>query len=169
MSQFSVSSSLDLPSGYILKDLTSFPPKERQSIVTKVTRIEKKTFPSSELFDFNSELKKKNTSMVLAMKSDSSGELVGYLVYLRTNRLVLLHKICVIEQEREKGIGKCLVHSLQQHLEKGGCYSIQLWVDEARNPARKLYQSCGFQQIDRCLDYYGAGRTGLKMQLSNEK
>jgi ribosomal protein S18 acetylase RimI-like enzyme len=156
-------------SGIYLKDLASFSPKERQSIVEKVAKIEKKTFPSSEAFDFNTELKKKNTNMVLAMAEGEPGQLVGYLVYLRMKRLALLHKICVVEQEREKGVGRCLIHSLLHHLEKGGCTSIQLWVDEARKPARALYQTFGFQQVDRCLDYYGPGRTGLKMQLSIEK
>jgi ribosomal protein S18 acetylase RimI-like enzyme len=155
--------------GFYLKDLASFSPKERLSIVEKVVKIEKKTFPSSEAFDFGVELKKKNTNMVLAMKEGESEQLVGYLVYLRTKRLALLHKICVVEQERGKGVGRCLIHSLHHHLEKGGCSSIQLWVDEARKPARALYQSTGFQQVDRCLDYYGPGRTGLKMQLFIEK
>ncbi|KAF2794745.1 acetyltransferas-like protein [Melanomma pulvis-pyrius CBS 109.77] len=154
---------------FFLKDLSSFPPKERQVIVVKVAKVERKTFPSSEAFDFDAELKKKNTNMVLAMKDGGSNELVGYLVYLRMKRLALIHKICVVEQEREKGVGACLVHSLRQVLEKGGCCDIQLWVDEARKPARALYLSCGFQQIDQCLDYYGPGRTGLKMQLSFEK
>ena len=156
-------------SGFYLKDLASFPLKERHSIVEKVAKIEKKTFPSSEAFNFDAELKKKNTNMVLAMKEGEPEQPVGYLVYLRMKRLALLHKICVVEQEREKGVGRCLIHSLHHHLEKGGCTSIQLWVDEARKPARALYQSLGFQQVDRCLDYYGPGRTGLKMQLSIEK
>jgi ribosomal protein S18 acetylase RimI-like enzyme len=154
---------------YHIKDLSSFTPKDRQEIVERVKRIEKKNFPTSEAFDFDAELKKKNTSMVLAIKGGGSQELVGYLVYLRLKRLALLHKICVIEPMRAKGVGKSLIHSLRQALEKGGSQSIHLWVDEARSPARALYQSCGFEQIDRCEDYYGPGRHALKMQLSVEK
>ncbi|PSN64055.1 acyl-CoA N-acyltransferase [Corynespora cassiicola Philippines] len=156
------------PEGFLFKDLASFPAKERGAVIEKVVKIEKKTFPSSEAFDFDAELRKKNTSMVLVLrKADST--VAGYLVYLRMKRMALLHKICVVESERGKGIGKCLIHSLRAQLEKGGCQSIQLWVDEARAPARALYKSCEFQQVDRCLDYYGPGRTGLKMQLPIEK
>lgn len=156
---------------FCIKDLSSFSPKERPAIIEKVSRIEKKTFPSSEAFDFHTELKKKNTTMILAMRRASAGsepELVGYLVYLRMRRLTLLHKVCVVEHERGRGVGKCLIHSLQSRVEKGGCDGIHLWVDETRMPARALYDSCGFQQIDRCTDYYGPGRTGLKMQRSME-
>lgn len=149
----------------LVKDLYLFNPKERTAILANIIKIEKRAFPSSEAFDFESELRKKNTSIILAVKNTSPTEPIGYLVYLRIRRLTLLHKICVVEQEREHGVGKCLIHSLRLLLEKGGSEKIHLWVDEARKPARALYNSCGFQQIDRCVDYYGPGRTGLKMQL----
>lgn len=152
-----------------LKELATFSPKERETILKRVIRIEKKSFPTSEAFDFTSELRKKHTNMIIAVKDGDASELIGYLVYLRVKRLTVLHKICVVEQEREKGVGKCLIHSLRLLVEKGGCDCIHLWVDEARKPARALYDSCGFQQIDRCPDYYGPGRTGLKMQLPIEK
>jgi ribosomal protein S18 acetylase RimI-like enzyme len=159
-----------LTGGYQIVNLASVNPKERQHIIERVIKIERKVFPSSEAFDFGTELKKKNTTMLLATKKDGETTTVtGYLVYLRMKKVVLLHKVCVIEQMRGQGIGKSLVHSLLRHLEKGGCHSIQLWVDEARMPARALYQSFGFQQSDYCLDYYGPGRNGLKMQLSLEK
>ncbi|KAF2178110.1 acetyltransferas-like protein [Zopfia rhizophila CBS 207.26] len=154
--------------GFHLRDLASYSPKDRSTVVEKVSKIEKRTFPSNEVFDFITELKKKNTNMILAVNDGDAMELAGYLVYLRTKRLALLHKICVVEQKREKGIAKAMIHSLRLHLEKGACQSIQLWVDENRKSARALYASCDFEQIDRCLDYYGPGRTGLKMQLNIE-
>jgi hypothetical protein len=43
----------------------------------------------------------------------------GYLLYVRVGRLALLHRICVTREEREKVVGKCLVHSLRQFLQKG--------------------------------------------------
>lgn len=154
---------------FIIQDLTSYPSKDREGLVDKVTKIERKTFPSSEAFDFKSELKKKNTTMLLVFSNSDPTAVVGYLVFLRMKRLALLHKICVVQSMRGKGIGKRLVCSLREMLEKGGCQTIQLWVDEVRQPARALYQACGFEQMDRCEDYYGPGRTGLKMQLSIEE
>jgi ribosomal protein S18 acetylase RimI-like enzyme len=149
-------------------NLASFCPKEREQILARVSKIERKNFPSSEVFDFDAELKKKNTNMFLAIERDDMSGLAGYLVFTRVKKLALLHKICVIEEMRGKGVGKSLIHSLRLLLEKGGCYCIQLWVDEARSPARALYQASGFQQCGRCVDYYGPGRTGLKMELHIE-
>ncbi|KAF2004990.1 hypothetical protein P154DRAFT_484447, partial [Amniculicola lignicola CBS 123094] len=110
---------------FYLKNFASFPSKDRQSIVEKVSRIEKRAFPSSEVLDFAAELKKKNTTMIIAFREDDS-QVIGYLVYMRTKRLALLHKLCVVEQERKKGVGKSLMHSLRSALEKGGCRSIHL-------------------------------------------
>ncbi|KAF2256401.1 hypothetical protein BU26DRAFT_412890, partial [Trematosphaeria pertusa] len=111
-----------------LKELATFSPKERETILKRVIRIEKKSFPTSEAFDFTSELRKKHTNMIIAVKDGDASELIGYLVYLRVKRLTVLHKICVVEQEREKGVGKCLIHSLRLLVEKGGCDCIHLAI-----------------------------------------
>ncbi|KAH7125409.1 acetyltransferase-like protein [Dendryphion nanum] len=148
-----------------IQELSSIPLKDRLICLQKVHKIEKKSFPSSEAFDFETELKKKNTTLILVTKPDASINVIGYLVFLRIKRTALLHKICLTEQERGRGVGKILMLSVRTYLEKGGCDNIQLWVDEARTPAKALYQSCGFGEIDQCADYYGPGRTALKMQL----
>ncbi|KAH6639365.1 acyl-CoA N-acyltransferase [Boeremia exigua] len=155
----------NVPSGFALQIITACPPKDRDALAAKLAKLEKKIFPSSEAFDYNIELKKKNIGIVLASKQGSD-ELVGYLVFQRQKSLAWLHKLATIEQERGKGIARCLVHSLYQQMKKGGCRTVVLWVDEARNPARALYTSCGFQETERLEDYYGPGRTALKMELA---
>ena len=155
----------NVPSNIVLQVFTTCPPKDRESLAAKVAKLEKKIFPSSEAFDYSVELKKKNIGLILASREESQ-ELVGYLVFQRQKGLAWLHKLAVIEQERGKGIARCLVHSLCQQMKKGGCRTIVLWVDEARDPARALYASCGFVQIERLPDYYGPGRTALKMELA---
>jgi axial budding pattern protein 2 len=155
--------------GVRITDLTAYTPKQQQGLLTEVKRIEKKTFPSSEAIDFETELKKRNTKVVLAVIGDGQSiEAVGYLLYLRMKRIVLLHKICVSQAHRQRGIGKALISSLRSRQENEGADCIQLWVDEDRAPARALYASLGFGQVDRCIDYYGPGRTGLKMLLKLE-
>ena len=154
-----------VPSGVVLQIITACPPKDREALATKVAKLEKKIFPSSEAFDYSVELKKKNIGLILASK-EGSQELVGYLVFQRQKSLAWLHKLATIEQERGKGIARCLVHSLCQQMKKGGCRTIVLWVDEARSPARALYTSCGFQEVERLPDYYGPSRTALKMELA---
>lgn len=156
---------VSIPSGIVLQVITACPPKDRETMAAKIAKLEKKIFPSSEAFDYNVELRKKNIGLILASR-EGSQEVVGYLVFQRQKSLAWLHKLATIEQERGKGIARCLVHSLAQQMKKGGCRTIVLWVDEARSPARSLYTSCGFQQVERLPDYYGLGRTALKMELA---
>lgn len=155
-----------VPPGFVVKDLFAFSPEDRQIMGRKVAKIEKKVFPSSESFDYDVELKKKNIGLILAFREGHPDNVVAYLVHQRMKRLVWLHKLCVIEQEREHGLGRCLVRSLQYQMKRGGCQSIYLWVDEHRKPARALYATCGFQQIEHRPDYYAPGRAGLKMELA---
>ncbi|KAI9709163.1 MAG: hypothetical protein M1812_007748 [Candelaria pacifica] len=139
--------------------------RSKQDILEVIKRVEKKTFPTNEVFQFDQELKKHNTYLVCAMKEDAwdRKELVAYMVYLRIKRLVLLHKICVREQYRRKGIARLMLDDFCKAMQKSGCDSIQLWVDEARVPARRLYSLYGFVQVMSVNDYYSLGRTGLKM------
>lgn len=153
------------PSGIVLGDFSSLPSKERASYADKVAKLERKVFPKDEGFDYEVELKKKNIGVMLAVKEGDTGQLVAYLVYQRMKRVVWLHKLCVVEQERQRGIGRCLVHALRHHMEKGGSESIQLWVDEHRGPARALYEACGFRQVEIRPAYYAPGRAGLKLEL----
>ncbi|KAF9740793.1 hypothetical protein PMIN01_00332 [Paraphaeosphaeria minitans] len=153
-----------LPSGIVLQSIAACPPKDRESLAAKLAKFEKKLFPSSVAFDYGVELKKKNIGIILVFK-EGTQELVAYLVYQRQKSLAWLHKLATIEQERRKGIAKCLVDFLRQQMKKGGCQTIVLWVDEARDPARALYASCGFQQIERLTNYYGPGRTAIKLSL----
>jgi ribosomal protein S18 acetylase RimI-like enzyme len=151
---------------HTLKDFTALSPKERVAVAQRVAKLERKIFPSNEGFDYDVELKKKNIGLILAFKEDDLTQVVAYLVYQRMKRVIWLHKLCVIEQERQKGIGKCLIYALCHQMNKSGGESIQLWVDEHRGPARELYKACGFQQIEVRPDYYAPGRAGLKMEVS---
>lgn len=152
------------PPGIVLQVITACPPKDRVALAAKVAKLEKKIFPSSEAFDYSVELKKKNIGLILASR-EGSQEPISYLVFQRLKSQAWLHKLATVERERGQGIARCLIHTLCQQMKKGGCRTIVLWVDEARDPARALYVSCGFQQIERLPDYYGPGRTALKMEL----
>lgn len=152
-------------SNLVLKDYNQLPAQERIIAGQKVARLERKIFPANESFDYEVELKKKNIGLILAFQNDDPETLIGYLVYQRMKRLAWLHKLCVIEPQRKKGIGRSLLCTMQKQMERGGGESILLWVDEHRTPARALYESCGFQQIEVRPDYYAPGRAGLKLEL----
>lgn len=162
-----------------ISDIHSLKENEALDILAQIARVERKTFPSSEAFDFNAQLwrKKPNTRVIYAMDTPSIGSvapsrtfsaLVAYAVYVRQRGAALLHKVCVTESLRGKGIGYKIMEYIRQRLEKEGCYYIQLWVDDARKPARALYARCGFQDREKVYDYYAPGRTGIRMVLELE-
>jgi ribosomal protein S18 acetylase RimI-like enzyme len=153
------------PPGFVVKDFSSYSPKSRSAIADKVAKLERKVFPAIEHFSYDVELKKKNTGLLLVFRENDNEQLIAYLVYQRMRRLAWLHKLCVIEQERGRGLGKALIYYLRLQMEKGGCSTIFLWVDESRESARALYKSCGFQLSECRPDYYGPGRTALKLEL----
>jgi axial budding pattern protein 2 len=85
---------------------------------------------------------------------------------VRHRNTALLHKLCVLEAYRRNGIGeRLLLHATREKLVNEGCERVQLWVDKSRSPARNLYAKCGFEEKEEVLDYYSAGRTGIRMVL----
>jgi len=150
---------------FAVRNFASFSPTERARLAEQVTRLEKRVFPAIEHFNYGIELKKKNVGLIVAIKRSDPNRVVAYLVYQRMKRLAWLHKLCVVEQEREKGLGKRLILALCAQMRRGGCQSIHLWVDESREPARALYASCQFKQCERRQDYYSNGRSALRLVL----
>jgi ribosomal protein S18 acetylase RimI-like enzyme len=153
------------------------------SLLNRVEHIERKTFPANEVFDFSTELNKRNTQLFCAFytpggesksressitESHSDKEtiiLVGYLVIARTGRTALLHKVCVDTQYRRRGVGKWMIQEALEGLRKRKCERVALWVDVERVAARSLYTGCGFEVVQRVEGYYAPGRTGVKMAL----
>ncbi|MCJ1475309.1 hypothetical protein MMC13_003971 [Lambiella insularis] len=138
------------------------------NLLNKVNRAEKKIFPKDEALDFEVELKKRNTGLVILLgtmdsRSYEDCPIAAYLLYARFHGIALVHKVCVLEVYRRQGCARNLLLFLQDRLRSQGCKRLQLWVDEGRHPARTLYDSLGFRVIDLVDNYYGVGRNGIKM------
>ncbi|KAI5809577.1 acyl-CoA N-acyltransferase [Peziza echinospora] len=138
------------------------------ALLLSIKNAEKHTFPTSERFDFDSELLKRTTNLYCLYTKESGNKpnpiLLGYIVFLRTKALTRIHKVCVVESMRGQGIGTYMVTKVLKELKKGGAGQVDLWVDEARVPARALYKNCGFVEKETVLDYYGKGRNGIRMK-----
>ena len=139
-------------------------PAARITLLSAIEKIEKKNFPTKEALDFASELKKRNTELLVYLGPDSL--VIAYAIFNRVGKVALVHKIFVDEQYRRQGIASKMLKGHIYRLSRQGCANVQLWVDETREPARKLYQGMGFEEIDCLKDYYSLGRTGIKMKLS---
>ena len=143
----------------------------REVILPQIKQCEKKNFPSSETFNFEVELKKKNIVMVVILRNNNLSatkpELVAYLIlsHPKAGHTALLHKVCVVKEYRCQGIAKLTLQSEIEKL-KRQCSKIQLWVHKDNTPAMELYKSLGFESVREVENYYGPGRIGIQMSLS---
>ncbi|KAL1956971.1 hypothetical protein VTO42DRAFT_6460 [Malbranchea cinnamomea] len=185
-----------MASSLVLNDIHALGKSDATNIIEQITRIEKRTFPTSEAFEFDLSLwrKKPNTRVIYGVlltsnpsngngrshNGDDSGrttsrtngnlsKVVAYAVYVRIKGTALLHKVCIAEPYRHQGLGKALMGYIEQRLRKEGCRNVHLWVDQDREAARRLYAACGFEERERVVDYYGPGRTGIKMILDLDR
>lgn len=157
-----------------VSDIHTLKRNEALEILARISRVEKKTFPTNEAFGFDEELwrKKPNTRVLYGTHAPADGappDLAAYAVYVRQKGMALLHKVCVVEAYRRQGVGQQLMSYIHERLRKEGCQYIQLWVDGAREPARALYRRCGFEEREVIPDYYAPGRTGIRMVLDLER
>lgn len=119
--------------------------------------------------NFDVELLKRNVMLVvLAQEPCNTAKLalVAYLLVSRVRTTAYLHKLLVLEHFRHHGLAKQLVNRQIEELRHRGCVQVQFWVDENRQPARNLYRSIGFEEIERIENYYAPGRAGINMALS---
>ncbi|KAL9138545.1 MAG: hypothetical protein Q9175_000227 [Cornicularia normoerica] len=108
--------------------------------------------------DFSTELRKRNTDLVVVVDDAGAStpampKLVAYMIFvhLKAGKAVLLHKICVLEDYRRRGIAKIVLEIQAERLKKQGCSKIQLWVDEGNVPARRLYKVLGLEELGKGL------------------
>ncbi|PGH06181.1 hypothetical protein GX51_02569 [Blastomyces parvus] len=178
-----------------IHDLNALTHKPRAlEILAQINRIERKTFPPSEAFDFSDEAlyrRKPNTHILYATAADedtttstststslamaaksatrrpttTTTPIIAYALYVRQKSTALLHKVCVAEPFRGQGVGRQLLTYVLERSLGARCLAVQLWVDERREAARALYGGCGFVEVEGVEDYYGAGRRGLRMVL----
>ncbi|KAL8659421.1 MAG: hypothetical protein Q9226_000448 [Calogaya cf. arnoldii] len=131
------------------RDLHQSRKPPHQEILDQIKHAERKIFPRNEAFDFVLELKKRNTELIVIVDDDSESSspiVAAYAVYAHTQKWTLLHKLCVLENFRRRGIARRLLLFQHQKLLLRGRSKVQLWVDEERVSASQLYSSIGFVQ-----------------------
>ncbi|KAL4914217.1 acyl-CoA N-acyltransferase [Aspergillus aurantiobrunneus] len=164
-----------MPENLTISDIHSLGLTQAIEILSQIARIEKKTFPTSEAFPFGEELwrKKPNTRVLYVTRTSHSTQsqppLIAYALYVRQKGIALLHKVCVAEPFRQRGVGMQLMEYIRTRLQKEGCQYVHLWVDKARGSARSLYIRNGFKEQKELPDYYAPGRHGIKMILDLER
>lgn len=183
----------------------ALPSLHNADMLAQIKQLEKRTFPKNEAMDFEAELKKRNTELIVVLDTSPPSEaislkttqasrrppkslldseknhdpsskddtlsldqtsptlIVAYVLHARSAGTSLVHKVCVAEKYRRRGIARQLLTMPKTKLEGQGCERIQLWVDWQRDSAIDLYKSVGFRRVDGARDYYGVDRHGIKM------
>lgn len=155
-----------------LHELHRLDKADTHAVLHQLARLERKAFPSHEAFPFDSKLVKQPNASVIFLTDDALHPLTrpiqAYAVCVRFRGAMLLHKICVAEFWRRKGLGKHLMGHIILRAQSMSCRSVELWVCESRTAARRLYSKCGFSETQSMQDYYSVGRHAIKMVLSLE-
>ena len=93
---------------------------------------------------FESELGKRNFELTLIVEEASAQHrprLVAYIGITRTKGKAFLHKVCVVEDYRNRGIASRVLRLQLEKMKLQGCDVVQLWVDECREPAKHCMAS----------------------------
>lgn len=95
-------------------------------------------------------------SIVLAAETlkDETKQKVGVLIASKTFVESDIYMIVVREEYKQRGIGQQLLQALVAYCRKENLEKIFLEVRESNCPARKLYESVGFEKIGRRRAYY---------------
>lgn len=120
--------------------------------VSEVAELEKMCFsaPWSEK-SVASELENPLSLWLVATEQDRVLGYVGSQTVLGESDMM---NLAVAPAARCQGIGRQLVETLAEALQKNGSHCLTLEVRQSNLPAQKLYGALGFQQIGRRPGYY---------------
>ncbi|UYM03832.1 ribosomal protein S18-alanine N-acetyltransferase [Solicola gregarius] len=90
---------------------------------------------------------------------------VGYASVMATGDLADLQRVAVRPDRRGRGYGRRLLDEAMRVATLGGADRILLEVAADNGPAIALYRAAGFEELDRRVGYYGAGRDALVLRV----
>ena len=86
-------------------------------------------------------------------------QLVGYVYSQNIVGEVTLLTIAVDPRQQGKGYGRVLIEHLIEHSKQDNAETIWLEVRESNRGAYHLYESLGFNEIDRRVNYYPSAKS----------
>lgn len=120
--------------------------------VTQVAELERLCFsdPWSEN-SVASELNNPLSLWLVAMDGDTVAGYIGSQTVLDESDMM---NVAVHPQYRRQGIAEALVLELSRWLKEKGSHCLTLEVRASNDPAKKLYEKLGFQQVGCRKNYY---------------
>ena len=85
-----------------------------------------------------------------------NAQVIGYIGSQSVMGEADVMNVAVLEECRNRGIGRCLIAELVTALKSVGVYCLTLEVSASNEPAIHLYHAMGFSQVGRRPNYYTA-------------
>jgi ribosomal-protein-alanine N-acetyltransferase len=101
---------------------------------------------------------------------DNFGGIIGSAIVLRRkgSEKARLYSFIIDEKYRNQGVGRQYLRVVLEDVAKKAA-SITLEVSERNLSAIRMYQSCGFEEVDWLEGYYKDGSAAIKMHRSFQK
>ena len=121
--------------------------------VAQVAELEKICF-GTEAWSERSVASELTNSLSLWLVAEEEGNVWGYVGSQTVMDETDMMNIAVHPEHRKQGIAAALVNNLVDVLKTRGSHSLMLEVRASNDPARKLYDKLGFQQVGLRKNYY---------------
>jgi len=95
-----------------------------------------------------------NPAARILVAASTDGQLAGYAAYWAVADEAQINNIAVLPAYRRRGLGLKLLESLIQKARSENLRQLFLEVRASNLPARRLYESCGFQIVGCRHGYY---------------
>lgn len=92
------------------------------------------------------------------------GELAGFVLAQFGSRVVHVALLGVAPAYRRQGLGKQLVHWVEESASVAGLFLMQLEVRAANQPARRFYASLGYRETSRAVAYYSGVEDAIRLE-----
>lgn len=141
--------------------------RPRITDLDQLLKIERRCFRSHRFSrrQFRYYIHEKSSIVAVA---EAKGRLVGYIAGAVHRKSVgcatRLYSMAVLSKWRGGGIGAALLTYFERRTAREKCSSIVLQVRQNNRPARALYRKFDFELEAVLTDYYGLGKTGLKLR-----
>jgi len=123
-----------------------------QSHVDQIAQLEKECF--SDPWSVQSITYELTNPLSLWLVAVSDGAVMGYIGSQSVLGEADMMNLAVASAARHQGLGQRLVEELIRRLRQQGIYKLTLEVRVSNEPAIRLYQKLGFQQLGRRPRYY---------------
>jgi ribosomal-protein-alanine N-acetyltransferase len=118
------------------------------------------SFTRGQIRDF---VRRPGAISIVAERGTDEREMAAFAIGQVTGSRAHVITIDVAASARRSGLGRKLLEELLTRFAAAGARSVRLEVDVRNAPARRFYETMGFEETRKLPDYYGYGLDGMRM------